>query len=135
LFDPNARIFELSGYVETESASHFASRRPMSNRNARDIEREIEPNNCAPPQKAVFHENIGSKLRYRYQFELMRLRVCQQKSFIGLSNCGGIEKDSLPIENIKMSNLKEPEPQLLDGIHGGFAVKDQCPFRRSRVST
>jgi hypothetical protein len=113
---------------------HLSARRNPSEREAGDVEWQIEANDCRPQLIAALEENIFHELDVRHAFE----RVHGSERFQGAALIFGkdvrIKKQACFIENLTLSKLVAAKAKPLRGVGCRFRVEDERPFGRRRRS-
>jgi hypothetical protein len=100
----------------------------VANRDAGDIEREIESNDRCVKPVGLFQKDVRSKLRDRYQFKLARAAVTPKQGLLRTRKGRSNEEDTLPMTPIALPNLKEAKAQLLGSVNGRLAIEHERPL-------
>src|ERR1700733_7708861 len=122
--------------LERETASHrFAASRAVSDRQSRNIERQVETDDRGAKIIGPSEQHIVNEHRHRPQCKSALCGDAAKQTQFYLADDGRIVEESAFIQFIAVAKLICADAQPLRGVNGRFGVENQRPFGSRRKLT
>ena len=117
---------------EAEPTAHLPPRRNPSEREAGDVERQVEANDRRAQIVASREEDVLDKLRGSHALETLGSAKGLQRASLSLRERIRVKEQARLVEVRTISQMIAAEAKPLRGVRRRLGVEDERPFRRRR---
>src|ERR1700730_13579592 len=133
-------MFHLNSWAPTvrrkakgESASHRAAAGGIvSYSEPRNVEGEIEPNDCRSQFISELEKDVLYEILFRQKFEPVFSCISGYHLLLAFAQGRGVVEQAVPFQFTGSSPLKGTKPEPLGWVGRGLRIKNQIPFGGDR---